>query len=75
MSYAYYYRIEYFKEKKTMYINFAKKIILPVMVVVPIQNQYLIFIFAIGIFIIEFAIDYSNDLYEKFNRLVLYKIL
>ena len=46
-----------------MYLNFAKKIILPVMVVIPIQNQYLIFIFAIGIFIVEFIIDYSNDLY------------
>ena len=75
MSYGYYYRIEYFKEKKTMYLNFAKKIILPVMVVIPIQNQYLIFIFAIGIFIVEFIIDYSNDLYQKFNRLVFYKIL
>lgn len=58
-----------------MYINFAKKVILPVMVVVPITHQYLIFIFAIGIFIIEFLIDNSNNVYEKFNRLVLYKIL
>jgi len=46
MSFSYYYRIEYFKTKKIMYISFAKKIILPVMVVVPIQYQYVFFIFS-----------------------------
>lgn len=38
MSCAYYYRVEYFKDKNILYINFAIKIILPVMVVVPIQK-------------------------------------
>lgn len=36
MSYSYYYRIEYFKTKKVMYVTYAKKIVLPVLVVVPI---------------------------------------
>ena len=51
MSYSYYYRIEYFKTKKIMYVSFAKKIVLPVMVVVPIEYQYVFFIFA-GAFLV-----------------------
>lgn len=73
MSYAYYYRVEYFKDKKVMYINFAKKIILPVMVVVPIRFQFLFFLFAAAIIVVEFIIDYLNELYSKFSRLGLYK--
>lgn len=75
MSYGYYNRIEYFKDKTIMYITYAKKIILPVMVVVPITNQYLIFIFAFAILALEFYIDYSNRLYEQLSRLLIYKLL
>ena len=75
MSYSYYYRIEYFKTKKIMYITYAKKIILPVMVVVPIQYQYVFFIFAAAFLVIEFVFDNMNNLYKKFNRMAVYKVV
>lgn len=74
MSYSYYYRIEYFKEKKIMYLTYAQKIIMPVMVVVPIAYQYVFFIFAAAFLILEFIFDYQNQLYQSFNRLALYKV-
>lgn len=58
-----------------MYINFAKKIILPVMVVVPLKYQYLFFLFAFIFLLVEFVFDYINGLYLKFNRLAVYKIV
>lgn len=75
MSYAYYYRVEYFREKKVMYINFAKKVVLPIMVVVPINYQFLLFLFAAAILIIEIVIDCYNGFYKKFSRLAFYKVL
>lgn len=75
MSYSYYYRIEYFKEKKIMYLTYAQKIIMPVMVVVPIDYQYVFFIFAAAFLILEFVFDYQNQLYQSFNRLALYKVV
>lgn len=75
MTYSYYYRIEYFREKKIMYLTFAQKIIMPVMVVVPIQYQYVFFIFAVVFLILEFIFDKMNDLYSSFNRLALYKVI
>lgn len=64
MSYSYYYRIEYFKDKKIMYLTYAQKIIMPVMVVVPIEYQYVFFIFAASFLIIEFVFDNINGLYK-----------
>ncbi len=64
MSYSYYYRIEYFKDKKIMYLTYAQKIIMPVMVVVPIEYQYVFFIFAAAFLIIEFVFDSINGLYK-----------
>jgi len=57
-----------------MYISFAKKIILPVMVVIPIKYQYLFFVFAGVIWAIELVIDIYNGLYKNINRLAVYKI-
>lgn len=57
-----------------MYLTYAQKIIIPVMVVVPIANQYVFFIFAVVFLVLEFAFDYMNGLYQQFNRLALYKI-
>lgn len=57
-----------------MYINFAKKIVLPVMVVVPIRNQYIFFLFAGVILVTEFIIDCYNGLYKSMNRLAVYKV-
>jgi len=74
MSYSYYYRIDYFKDKKVLYINYAKKVILPILVVVPIKYQYLIFLFALVIIALEFIIDLYNGLYRQLNRLAVYKV-
>ena len=74
MSYAYYYRVEYFRDKKVLYINYAKKIVLPIMIVVPIRVQWLFFLFALVIIAVEFIIDLYNGLYRKFRRLCLYKV-
>ena len=57
-----------------MYINYAKKIILPVMVVVPLKYQYLFFLFAFIFLVVEFIFDYINGLYLKFSRLAVYKV-
>lgn len=57
-----------------MYLTFAHKIILPVMVVVPIKYQYVFFIFAIFFVILEFVFDRMNGLYQSFNRLAVYKV-
>jgi hypothetical protein len=73
MSYAYYYRVEYFTEKNVMYVNFAKKVILPIMVVVPINYQFLLFLFAAVFLVVEVVIDCYNGLYQKMSRLLLYK--
>lgn len=75
MSYAYYYRVEYFRIKKIMYINFAKKVILPIMVVVPIKNHYLLFLFAGVAVFIEFLFDWYDGFYKKYTRLAFYKAL
>jgi hypothetical protein len=75
MSYAYYYRVEYFREKKVMYINFGKKVVLPIMVVVPIKYHYLLFFFAAAVLVIEIIIDCYNGFYKKFSRLAFYKVL
>ena len=75
MSYSYYYRIEYFKTKKVMYVCYAKKIALPVMVVVPIEYQWVFFVFAGAFLLVEFVCDYVNGLYRKFNRLAVYKVV
>lgn len=74
MSYSYYYRIEYFKDKKIMYLTYAQKIVMPVMVVVPIEYQYVFFIFAAAFLIIEFVFDNINGLYKQLNRLAFYKV-
>ena len=47
-----------------MYLAFAQKIVLPVMVVVPIKYQFVFFIFAIIFLIMEFVFDYMNGLYR-----------
>jgi len=75
MSYSYYYRVEYFKSKKVMYVCYAKKIALPVMVVVPIEYQWVFFVFAAAFLAVEFVCDNINGLYRKFNRLAAYKII
>ncbi len=75
MSYAYYYRVEYFREKNVMYVNFAKKIILPIMVVVPLKYQFLLFLFAAVTIVVECIIDCYNGLYKKLNRLAFYKAI
>ena len=46
-----------------MYLTFAQKIILPVMVVVPIKYQYVFFIFAVLFVILEYIFDRMNGLY------------
>ncbi len=35
-----------------MYVNFAKKVVLPIMVVVPLKAQYLLFLFAAIIIVV-----------------------
>ena len=57
-----------------MYLTFAHKIILPVFVVVPIKYQFLFLILAICFVIGEFVLDRMNGLYDKFNRLAIYKV-
>jgi hypothetical protein len=74
MSFSYYYRIEYFKTKKIMYLSFTQKIVMPVMVVVPINYQYVFFIFAVAFVVLQFVFDNLNGLYRKFNRLAVYKV-
>ena len=74
MSYAYYYRVEYFRDIKVLYINYAKKIVLPIMIVVPIRVQWLFFLFALIIVTLEFIIDLYNGLYQRLRRLCIYKI-
>lgn len=64
MSYCFYYRVEYFSEKKIMYLSFAQKIILPVLVVVPIRYQFVFFIFAIIFVILQYTFDRINGLYH-----------
>jgi hypothetical protein len=56
-----------------MYVNFAKKVILPIMVVVPIKYHYLLFLFAGITLVIEIAIDCYNGFYNKFTRMAVYK--
>ena len=56
-----------------MYINFGKKFVLPIMVVVPIKYHYLLFIFSAVILVIELIIDNYNGLYRKFSRMAFYK--
>ena len=75
MSYSYYYRIEYFKTKKVMYLAFAHKIIMPVMVVVPLKYKYLFFIFSCLFLVLELICDYLNDLFKQLNRLAIYKVV
>lgn len=58
-----------------MYINFAKKVVLPIMVVVPLRYQFLFFLFAAVIIVVELLIDCYNGLYKKFSRLAFYKVL
>jgi hypothetical protein len=58
-----------------MYINFVKKVILPIMIVVPLKYQFLFFLFAALVLVVEFIIDSYNGLYQKFSRLVFYKLL
>jgi hypothetical protein len=58
-----------------MYINFAKKVILPIMVVVPIKYHYLLFLFAAVFLVIEIIIDCYNGFYRKFTRLAFYKAI
>ena len=74
MSYAYYYRVEYFRDIKVLYINYAKKVVLPIMIVVPIRVQWLFFLFALIIVTIEFIIDLYNGLYQRLRRLCIYKV-
>lgn len=56
-----------------MYVCFAKKIIMPILVVVPLKYQQLFIIFIVAFLIIEIAVDCYNRFYKKFSRLVLYK--
>ena len=58
-----------------MYVNFAKKIILPIMVVVPLKYQFLLFLFAAVTIVVECIIDCYNGLYKKLNRLAFYKAI
>lgn len=58
-----------------MYINFAKKVVLPIMVVVPLRYHFLFFLFAAVIVVVEFLIDCYNGMYKKFSRLAVYKVL
>lgn len=58
-----------------MYINFAKKVILPIMVVVPLKYHYLLFLFAGAALLIEFVFDCYDGFYRKFSRLAFYKII
>ena len=74
MSYAYYYRVEYFRDIKVLYINYAKKVVLPIMIVVPIRVQWLFFLFALIIVTLEFIIDLYNGLYQRLRRLCIYKV-
>jgi hypothetical protein len=47
---------------------------MPVMVVVPINYQYVFFIFAVAFVVLQFVFDNLNGLYRKFNRLAVYKV-
>lgn len=58
-----------------MYLTFAQKIIMPVMIVVPIEYQYVFFIFAVVFLILEFVFDKYNGLYRSFSRLAIYKVV
>lgn len=58
-----------------MYLSFAQKVVLPIMVVVPLKYQYVFFIFAAGFLVLEFLFDYINGLYKQFNRLAVYKVV
>ena len=58
-----------------MYVCYAKKIALPVMVVVPIEYQWVFFVFAAAFLVVAVVCDNINGLYRKFNRLAAYKII
>jgi len=58
-----------------MYLTFAQKIIMPIMVVIPIKYQFIFFAFAIGFVIAEFIFDKINGFYDSFSRLAIYKIV
>lgn len=56
-----------------MYVCFAKKIILPILVVVPLKFQQLFILFIVCFLVIEIVVDCYNGFYKKFSRMVLYK--
>jgi hypothetical protein len=57
-----------------MYINFLKKVAFPIFVVIPIQYQYVLFIFCMVVYLIETYFDCRNQVYSSLNRLAVYKL-
>lgn len=57
-----------------MYLTFAQKILMPIMVVVPIKYQFIFFALAICFIIVEFIFDKMNGFYDSFSRMAIYKV-
>lgn len=51
LSCAFYYRLDLFQDHRLLYIYFAKKLILPVMVIIPNNYHYLLLVFMAALFL------------------------
>jgi hypothetical protein len=53
---------------------FCKRIILPILIIIPYRFQYILFIFMIGFTSLDILFANKKKFNDKFNRLLIYRI-